>query len=100
MRSRDGGQPGQQIQSVHSGARVPALGALAIQSGEPGTSDTTHRIQTAHFVLAGQPQVFSSEHPEFGLHGRGGRLYSLQGIGQSLLLLSADILVTAIEAAL
>jgi len=32
---------------------------------------------------AGSP----NEYPDFGLHGRGGRLYSWYGIGQSLLML-------------
>ena len=66
-----------------------------IQSGELGTSDTMHRLQVAHSLWTGQPQVFPSEYPEFGLHGRGGHLYAWYGIGQSLLLLPIDIAATA-----
>ena len=44
-----------------------------------------------------EPQVFPSEYPEFGLHGRGGRLYSWYGIGQSLLMLPADVAGTWIS---
>ncbi len=70
---------------------VTALFTFLIQPGELGTSDTTHRLQVAHSLWTGQPQVFPSEFPEFGVHGRGGRLYAWYGIGQSLLMLPADI---------
>jgi hypothetical protein len=66
-----------------------------IQSGELGTSDTTHRLQVTHSLWTGQPQVFPNEYPEFGLHGRGGRLYAWYGIGQSLLMLPADFAASA-----
>jgi hypothetical protein len=68
--------------------------AFAVQSGELGTSDTTHRLQTSHWLWTSEPQVFPDEYPEFGLHGRGGRLYSWYGIGQSLLMLPADLVGT------
>jgi len=71
-----------------------ALLACVVQSGELGTSDTAHRLQTTHWLWTSEPQVFPNEYPEFGLHGRGGRLYSWYGIGQSLLMLPADILGT------
>jgi hypothetical protein len=70
---------------------VTALFTFLIQSGELGTSDTTHRLQVAHSLWTGEPQVFPNEYPEFGLHGRGGRLYAWYGIGQSLLMLPADL---------
>jgi hypothetical protein len=65
--------------------------AFVVQSGELGTADTMHRLQTTHWLWTSEPQVFPNEYPEFGLHGRGGRLYSWYGIGQSLLMLPADI---------
>jgi hypothetical protein len=68
--------------------------AFVVQSGELGTSDTAHRLQTTHWLWTREPQVFPNEFPEFGLHGRGGRLYSWYGIGQSLLMLPADLLGT------
>jgi hypothetical protein len=68
--------------------------AFVVQSGELGTSDTAHRLQTTHWLWAAEPQVFPYEYPEFGLHGRGGRLYSWYGIGQSLLMLPSDLLGT------
>jgi hypothetical protein len=68
--------------------------AFVVQSGELGTSDTTHRLQATHWLWTSEPQVFPNEYPEFGLHGRGGRLYSWYGIGQSLLMLPADLVGT------
>jgi hypothetical protein len=76
---------------------VTALFTFLIQPGELGTSDTTHRLQVAHSFWAGQPQVFPNEYPEFGLHGRGGRLYAWYGIGQSLLMLPADLAGSAVS---
>jgi hypothetical protein len=71
--------------------------AFVVQSGELGTSDTSHRLQTTHWLWTSEPQVFPNEYPEFGLRGRGGHLYSWYGIGQSLLMLPADLLGTWIE---
>lgn len=68
--------------------------AFVVQSGELGTSDTAHRLQTTHWLWTPEPQVFANEYPEFGVHGRGGRLYSWYGIGQSLLMLPADLVGT------
>src|SRR5580692_10191442 len=71
--------------------------AFVVQSGELETSDTTHRLQTTHWLWTSEPQVPEADYPEFGLHGRGGRLYSWYGIGQSLLMLPADVLGTWME---
>jgi hypothetical protein len=71
--------------------------AFVVQSGELGTADTMHRLQTTHWLWTSEPQVFPGDYPEFGLHGRGGRLYSWYGVGQSLIMLPADLLGTWIE---
>ena len=68
--------------------------AFAVQSGELGTSDTAHRLQTTHWIWTSEPQVFPNEYPEFGIPGRGGRIYSQYGIGQPLLMLPADLVGT------
>jgi hypothetical protein len=68
--------------------------AFVVQSGELGTADTTFRLQTTHWLWTSQPQVNPKDYPDFGLHGRGGRLYSWYGIGQSLLMLPADLVGT------
>src|SRR5260370_6178320 len=68
--------------------------AFVVQSGEVATADTMHRLQTTHWLWTSQPQVFPNEYPEFGLHGRNGKIYSWYGIGQSLLMLPADLVAT------
>ena len=68
--------------------------AFVVQSGELATADTTARLQTTHWLWTSQPQVFPDDYPDFGLHGRGGRLYSWYGIGQSLLMLPSDLVAT------
>ncbi len=75
---------------------VTALFTFLIQSGELGTADTMHRLQVTHSLWTGEPQVFPKEYPEFGVHGRGGALYAWYGIGQSLLMLPADLVGTAV----
>jgi hypothetical protein len=78
-------------------ALVAGLLAFVVQSGEAGTADTQHRINSAHAFWTSDPPVFDFEYPEFGIHGRDGRLQSWYGIGQSLLMLPADIIGAGIE---
>lgn len=78
-------------------ALASALIAFVVQSGELGTADTQHREQSAHSFWTSEPPVFPNEYPEFGIHGRGGKLQSWYGMGQSLLMLPADMLATYIE---
>jgi hypothetical protein len=75
---------------------VAAFSAFVIQSGELGTSDTSHRLQTTHSWWTSEPPVFPREYPEFGIHGRGGKLYSWYGMGQSQLMFPADVIGTGI----
>jgi hypothetical protein len=71
------------------------LAAFVVQSGELGSSDTTHRLQATHSFWTSAPAVDGAEdYPAFGIHGRGGRLYGWYGIGQSLLMLPADMVGT------
>src|ERR1700749_1302068 len=78
-------------------ALVAGLLAFVVQSGEAGTADTQHRINSAHAFWTSDPPVFDWEYPEFGVHGRDGLLQSWYGIGQSLLMLPQDIIGTGIE---
>jgi hypothetical protein len=77
-------------------AMVAGLLAFCVQSGETGSADTAHRLQTAHSFWTSEPAVFPGEYPEFGVHGRGGKLYDWYGIGQPLLMLPSDIIGTEI----
>jgi hypothetical protein len=78
-------------------ALTAGLLAFVVQSGELGSSDTSHRLQTAHSFWTSEPPVFPQEYPEFGVHGRDGRLFDWYGIGQPLLMLPADVAGTYIE---
>ena len=78
-------------------ALVVCLGTFVAQSGELGSADTMHRLQTAHSFWTSEPPVFPQEYPEFGVHGRGGKLYDWYGIGQPLFMLPADIVGTYIS---
>lgn len=73
-----------------------ALLSISAQSGELGSADTMHRLQTAHSFWTSEPTVFPNEYPEFGVHGRGGKLYDWYGIGQPFLMLPFDIVGTEI----
>lgn len=73
------------------------LAAVVAQSGELGSSDTGHRLQATHSFWTAEPPVFPQEYPEFGIHGRAGKLYGWYGIGQSLLMLPSDIIGTYLE---
>jgi hypothetical protein len=75
-------------------ATAAALIAFVVQSGELGTADTQHRLQSTHSFWTAEPPVFPQEYPEFGVHGRGGKLQSGYGMGQSLLMLPADVIGT------
>jgi hypothetical protein len=76
---------------------IALLTAVVVQSGELGSSDTTHRLQATHSFWTSEPPVLPDEYPDFGIHGRGGRLYGWYGIGQSLLMLPSDVLGTYLD---
>ncbi len=78
-------------------ALAAGLIAFVVQSGELGTADTQHRLNSTHAFWTSAPPVFDWEYPEFGVHGRNGRLQSWYGIGQSLLMLPADLIGTFCE---
>jgi len=70
------------------------LGAFVVQSGDVGSADTARRLQTTHSFWTSAPAVIPQDYPEFGVHGRNGKLYAWYGIGQSLLMLPADVVGT------
>jgi len=78
-------------------ALAAGLIAFVVQSGELGTADTQHRLNSTHAFWTSDPPVFAWEYPEFGVHGRDGRLQSWYGIGQSLLMLPQDMIGTFLD---
>ncbi len=71
--------------------------AFVVQSGDLDSADTAHRLQTTHSLWTSEPPVLPGDYPEFGLRGRGGKVYAWYGIGQSLLMLPADLVGTGLE---
>jgi len=76
-------------------ALAACLAAVIVQSGDLGSVDTARRLQTTHSFWTSAPAVKPSDYPGFGLVGRNGRIYSWYGMGQSVLMLPSDILITA-----
>src|SRR5215471_1643219 len=74
-----------------------ALLACVVQSGDLGSVDTVRRLQTTHSFWTSEPPVLAGDYPDFGLRGCDGRIYAWYGIGQSLLMLAADIVGTYLE---
>jgi hypothetical protein len=71
--------------------------AFVVQSGDLDSADTARRLQATHSFWTSAPPVLPGDYPDFGLRGRGGRIYAWYGIGQSLLMLPADVVGTGIE---
>ena len=65
-----------------------------VNPGNFGTIDTVRRLQVARWIRLGEPPV-SSQDTGFGIIGRGGVRHAWYGIGQSLLLIPCDALVSA-----
>jgi hypothetical protein len=78
-------------------ALAAGLIAFVVQSGDLDSADTARRLQTTHSFWTSAPPVLPGDYPEFGLKGRDGRIYAWYGIGQSLLMLPADIAGTYVE---
>ena len=76
---------------------VAGLIAFVVQSGDVDSADTARRLQTTHSFWTSAPPVLPGDYPEFGLKGRGDHIYTWYGIGQSLLMLPADIVGTYVE---
>jgi hypothetical protein len=75
-------------------ALAACLMSAIVQPGELGSIDTARRLQTTHSFWTAAPPVAPGDYPGFGLVGRNGRIFSWYGMGQSLLMLPSDILIT------
>jgi hypothetical protein len=69
--------------------------AIAVQSGSFGTVDTWRRYQVTRSLWRGEPAITPGDYPDFGLVGVGGTVHAWYGIGQSLVMLPADLLAAA-----
>ena len=77
-------------------ALAACLTAVIVQPGNLGSIDTTRRLQTTHSLWTSAPPVKADDYPNFGIVGRNGRIFSWYGIGQSVLMLPSDILITTV----
>jgi len=71
--------------------------AFVVQSGDLDSADTARRLQTTHSFWTSAAPVLPGDYPDFGLRGCGGKIYAWYGIGQSLLMLPADVVGTGLE---
>jgi len=71
--------------------------AFCVQSGDLDSVDTARRLQTTHSFWTSAPPVIQGDYPDFGLRGRNGTIYAWYGMGQSILMLPADIVGTYVE---
>jgi hypothetical protein len=66
-----------------------------LEPGDLGSSDAGYRLQIAHSLWTGDPQVDPAEFTQSFPIGRDGRPQAPWGIGQSLIMLPADIAASA-----
>lgn len=72
-----------------------ALGLLTgfvVQDGEISSVDASFRLQVTRSLWTAEPPVKDGVYPGFGVIGRDGQIHAWYGIGQSLVMLPADIL--------
>ena len=67
-----------------------------LETGDLGSIDAGYRLQVAHSLWTGGPQVASSDSNQDFPIGRDGRPQAPWGIGQSLIMLPADIAASAV----
>lgn len=81
---------------------VTALTVLLIGSGSFNSTDTLNRLQVTRSLWTNAPQVLESneDFKSFSAVGRDGNRYVTWGIGQSLVMLPADILAHSLTKAL
>ena len=84
------------LKSGHALAIVAFLTAMVVQPGEMESIDTLRRLQQTHALWTSVPAVAPGDYPDFGLVGRDGKLYPWYGIGQSLVMLPADLVISAV----
>lgn len=80
---------------VRTLAVIGFLSGVLVSSGDLGSIDTRCRLGVTHSLWTDSPPVDPGLYPDFGIVGRGGTLHAHFGIGQSLLMLPADVLATS-----
>lgn len=72
------------------------LTGLLVQTGSFGTVDTWRRYQVTRWLWRGEPAVAPGDYPAFGIPGTGGQIHAWYAVGQSVVMLPADLLAAAL----
>src|SRR5258706_11779880 len=75
-------------------AAIALMTSLVVQSGNLGSVDTGKRLQVTRSFWTNEPPVILEPGDDFGVIGRDGKRQAWFGVGQSLLMLPADIIAT------
>jgi hypothetical protein len=77
-------------------ALIALLTSFVVQPGHLGSVDTGRRLQVTRSFWTSEPPVIQEPGEDFGIVGRGGKLQAWYGMGQSLLMLPADVIATVL----
>ena len=72
---------------------ITIVACILVNSGSLISSDASKRLQVTHWIWMNAPQVVAGQHDITGLYGK---QYAQWGIGQSLLMLPADMVAHAV----
>jgi hypothetical protein len=78
-----------------------ALGLLTgfvVEDGDLSSIDTARRLQVTHSLWTSQPPVRNGDYPDFGVVSPDGAIHAWYGMGQSLVMLPADLASSLIVA--
>ena len=68
------------------------LTGFAVEDGDLSSIDSTRRLQVTQSFWTSEPPVKDGDYPAFGVVGRDGEIHAWYGIGQSLVMLPADVI--------
>jgi hypothetical protein len=68
------------------------LTGFVVEDGELSSIDTARRLQVTHSLWTSEPPVKDGDYPEFGVVGRDGEIHAWYGVGQSFMMLPADMI--------
>jgi hypothetical protein len=68
------------------------LTGFLVEDGDLSSIDAARRLQATHSLWTNEPPVRDGDYPDFGVLGRDGEIHAWYGIGQSLVMLPADVL--------
>ncbi len=67
------------------------LTGFAVEDGDISSIDSARRLQVTHSLWTSEPPVRADDYPAFGIVGKDGVIHAWYGIGQSLVMLPADL---------